>query len=701
MRWPWKTEGDEKPRRAPAEDEEFIRLALERFERSKSALESRREEYSEDARFVNVLGGQWNKSVRQHRENRGKPAHEFNELHTYVQQIVNRARQNRPQPRVDPGDSPASTETAEFLGGRLRHIQYASQADIAYDTAVDCAATGGWGVLAIEAEYVDGGALGGKPTFNQEPRIRRVLDPLTEYPDPSALEPDFSDAKFWFSRWWMDREEYQRKYHKDPIPWEKDASEDWASESQVCLAKYWTVDETPRRYIALSDGTEGYEDELEVPEGVQVVNEREDLQRQVMCHIIDGEKRLESTEWMGRWIPRIIVLGSEKVVDGQVLWISAVRFARGPQKLKNAYKSAIANLLQLASTAPWTGPKGMFRDARWRDAHLENYPFLEWDPVYTKDDQLIPAKPERNTYETPIQSLSAAAMQSSDDIKRSVGYSDAILQPSKADLSGVAVQRRQEGVNLTNFHFEDNLVRAQWHCARVVLDLDMALADSPRVLRARKEDGMTWSAPVTRQMDGGHVPQVQGWEGKPHHRLDVGSYDITITTGPGYATKLEQELDFLLEALRGNPQGWTLYADRIFSLLGYKDLEERARLALPPQIQQAMNDKAGNVPPQVRAQLLTLMQQNQQMRAALQQMLMKLQTKQVEQQGRLHVERLKAVKDVMVEGMRHDHEADLAVQEDRMEMIRHLTELLQASAAGPEEPPSGAAPAAAPAMPPQ
>jgi hypothetical protein len=74
------------------------------------------------------------------------------------------------------------------LEGHLRHIQYASQADVAYDGAVEYSASCGFGCYRITTEYVD------DETWAQEPRIKRILDPMTVYFDPDCQEPDFSDA---------------------------------------------------------------------------------------------------------------------------------------------------------------------------------------------------------------------------------------------------------------------------------------------------------------------------------------------------------------------------------------------------------------------------------------------------------------------------------------------------------------------------
>jgi hypothetical protein len=665
----------------PAKNDDLLVTARKRFDEAKSAWSEIREQYAEDSRFVNVLGGQWNKASKDSREGSGKPALEFNELHIYVQQVVNRARQDRPEPRVAPGDDEATDDGAEFLEGRLRHIQYASQADVAYDCAVEAAATGGFGFYGIETEYTDKDMVrGGKPSPNQEPRLFRILDPTAEYPDPNCLEPDFSDAKYWFSRQWIDRDEFKKKFKVDPIQWDKDST-DWATDSQVAIAQYWYVEETTRRYVWLSDGTEGYDDALTAEQkGVEVENEREVVEREVCCKLIDGEKVLKTIKWLGNWIPRVPVLGREVIVDGKKQYISIIRFAHDAQKLKNGFKSGIANLLGLSSTAPWIGYKGQFKDGKWRDAHTKNYAYLESELV-SLGGQIAPL-PQRNTYEAPIQSLSLAAMQAGDDIKRGVGYSDSVLQPSKAsDLSGVAISKRQNSVDLANFHFEDNLVRSQWHGARILLDLDMKLADTPRMMTSRKLDGTAVNTPVSTKNEDGTFGIVPGQENVPHLRFDIGRY--TITTGPNYNTKREEEREILLQSFQADPQLWTIFGDVLFKIMGYPDLEERAKMALPPQIQQAIANKGQQqIPPQIQAQMAQLMQQNAGFKQAIQQLVTIVKTKQIEAAGKLHVEQMKTAREVTLEGIKQRHEVGLEHQADVMEAIKHLMDMLHESELG-------------------
>jgi hypothetical protein len=56
-----------------------------------------------------------------------------------IRQVVNDARQNKPSIKVHPVDDKADVETAEVINGLIRNIEVSSNADVAYDTATECA----------------------------------------------------------------------------------------------------------------------------------------------------------------------------------------------------------------------------------------------------------------------------------------------------------------------------------------------------------------------------------------------------------------------------------------------------------------------------------------------------------------------------------------------------------------------------------
>ena len=64
-----------------------------------------------------------------------------------------------------------------------------SNADFAYDTAVEHTATFGFGAWRIKTDYES------EDSFNQIICIERITDPLSVYFDKNSVLPDYSDAR--------------------------------------------------------------------------------------------------------------------------------------------------------------------------------------------------------------------------------------------------------------------------------------------------------------------------------------------------------------------------------------------------------------------------------------------------------------------------------------------------------------------------
>ncbi len=153
-------------------DDEIIREAREAFELAADAEAENRREALDDLRFAR-LGEQWPEQVRRERELDGRPCLTINRLPAFIRQVVNDARQNKPGMIVHPVDSAADPATAEVLNGLIRHIEQSSDAEVAYDTALDFEVTGGFGYFRINSRYA------GDDTFDQDLAIERVANPFS------------------------------------------------------------------------------------------------------------------------------------------------------------------------------------------------------------------------------------------------------------------------------------------------------------------------------------------------------------------------------------------------------------------------------------------------------------------------------------------------------------------------------------------
>src|SRR5215469_10507090 len=617
----------------------YMTTMRKRYESAKTGWSHVREDYRLDARYASGdPTDQWAPDIKSDRDGQGIPALTFDRLNPMAMAIVNNTRKNRPQPQVIAGDD-GDPAVAEIIEGKMRHLQYVSRAEVAYSHAELCAIIGGWGFYEIEKDYVNKNPkYDGTMSYDKEPRVRRILDPMSSFPDPAVQEPDFSDADFWIIRYWFSRDKFRAEFGTEPLSWPfEEPNSDlsaWGDAKGVWVAKYYWVEHKTHKRILLWDGTEGREADLEndpalaeyrtedgkfPPEYINA--ERDEQETIVHCDYVDGEKILEENVINADWIPVIAVTGTEVVSEGERRFISAIRYKRDPQKFLNASVSGVAEAIGTANHAEYIGVEGSIRSKAWTDG--KRHRVLTYFP---KDITGQPAPPpQRDTFEPPIQALTAAMTMAIDGVKGADGYTDNVARPSQADISGVGVQRRQDQANLSNAHFEMNLVDAQWHGGRIMLQMLIRETDTPRKWQVRKEDGTQRQVAV---LGGDSDSLVPGMEDQPHYRVDQGEYGLDITTGPTYAAKAEQEIDTLLEILKNNPEMWPIYAPTVFKRLGFTDLEEIAQMAMPPQFQQAMQAKAQGMSPR-EAQLQT---QVQQMQAVIQHIASILQTKQVEQQ---------------------------------------------------------------------
>lgn len=193
----------------------LLREARARFKSAQDAESSQRNLMLDDLKFKS--GDQWPEQIKQRRESttqKGgpRPCLVVNKLSQYIHQVLNDIRQNQPSIRVRPVDDGADVEVAEVLQGLIRHIEDASSADIAYDTAADSAVSCGLGFFRICTEWAD-------PTaWSQDIVIKRIANPFSVYLDPNWKEPDGSDANWAFVCDMVPEEEYKALYPDSAHP---------------------------------------------------------------------------------------------------------------------------------------------------------------------------------------------------------------------------------------------------------------------------------------------------------------------------------------------------------------------------------------------------------------------------------------------------------------------------------------------------
>ena len=132
--------------KASRDPADVLATARSRLQTALSAYADSREDELDDLRFMAGSPDnqwQWPQDVLAMRGSvqgqtvNARPCLTINKLPQHVRQVTNDQRQNRPSGKVIPVDDKADIEVAEVFDGIVRHIEYISDADVAYDTACD------------------------------------------------------------------------------------------------------------------------------------------------------------------------------------------------------------------------------------------------------------------------------------------------------------------------------------------------------------------------------------------------------------------------------------------------------------------------------------------------------------------------------------------------------------------------------------
>jgi len=571
-------------------DDEIIRDAREAFELAADAEAENRREALDDLRFAR-LGEQWPAQIKRERDLDGRPCLTINRLPAFIRQVVNDARQNKPAIVVHPVDDAADPDTAEVFNGLIRHIEQSSDAEVAYDTALDFAVTAGFGYFRINTRYASDDG------FDQDLVIERVANPFSIYGDPDGTAADSSDWNSAFVVDTLPKAAFEARWKgADAVDWTADSyaslTSPWLEGDRVMVAEHWRREAVRRTIVALSDGQvveiAVYEKQKAMFDalGVTVVGRpRQVASHKVTQRILTGAEVLETVEWAGKFIPIVPVYGEELHVDGRRRLRGLVRDAKDPQRMFNYWRTTSTELVALAPKIPFIGRKGAFEtdSAKWATANTQTHAYIEYDG---------PEPPMRQGFAGPPAGAMAEAANAADDMKSIMGLYDASLGAPSNETSGRAILMRQREGDVSTFHYVDNLNRAMRHAGRILLDLIPKVYAAPRVVRVLGPDGQARAAPVNqpaRSAGAGQAqpdPTGQLRQIEKIYDLTVGKYDLTVRSGPSFTSRREEAANQMLELIRAYPAAAPVIGDLLAKNLdwpGADDVAQRLQAMLPPQ----------------------------------------------------------------------------------------------------------------------
>jgi hypothetical protein len=503
-------------------------------------------------------------------------------------------------------NSAANAKVADILTGIFKHIEVNSDADAAYDTAFEFAVRMGWGYWRVVTDYVR------EDSFDQEIYIKPIPNPFTVYFDPNSQMPDGSDAETCLITEVMSKKDFKAQYPNadDGANFNNrgtgDADADWIMKEDIRVAEWWYTERKKTKLLLLSDGTQVYKDDapdedILAAAGIMVVAERETMRKTIKWAKLTGMEVLEESTWAGKYIPIVPVYGQQIVVDDKRKKYGLVRMAKDPQRMYNYWRTALTESVALAPKAKWLLAEGQDEghENEWNLANVKATPVLRYKQ---KDIEGQPAPvPTRLQPEPPPAGIVEATSAINNDLQTVVGIFDP-NQFMQGNQSGKAIRGQQMQIDLSNFHYYDNLTRSLKQTGRIILDLIPKIYDKERVMRIIGYDNRPEMVTINQR-----IVDEQGAE-KILNDVTVGEYDVYMDTGPGYQSKRQEAVEAMIPLLQANPELFQAAGDLVFRNMDFPGADVIAdRLAAVNPMAQI--DEKADIPPQVQMQLMASQKQ--------------------------------------------------------------------------------------------
>ena len=569
---------------------EALRLSYE-FDRDN------RTQAIEDLRFV--AGFQWSDQARTERE--GRPIITINRSGQFIRQVANPIRQNMPTLKVEP-DGDDQQQMADLANGMLRRIQYNSSASHVYANAVEHMVACGIGWFRATSDYCD------DTSFDQEIKIKRIFNPLSVYPDPSALEPDRSDMTFAVVSEMWTTAAFEKKWPGKSVtgidaPNQSQGAQSapsiaWGTADSIRVGEFWQRKESSKKLHQMRDGSvvdmDSMPEELQQQVKPHIVNERQVKGYTVTMQMVSGVEILEETYTCPcKWIPLIPVIGAEIPLETGTYRHGLIRFQREPQMLHNYFMSVAAETLAAQPKSPFLAPAKLIERYKgiWDKHNTVPTPYLPYDP----DPGMPQLKPER-VFPPPLPNgLITMAQMLADDMKATTGIYDAALGAKSNETSGVAIDARTHQGDQATFHFVDNLEHGLEHLGRILLDMMPKVYDTQRTVKIRLPD----DTEQTRQLNQPTVGYQQDGQGEPQHGYDndmskMTFSNIQVILGPNFQSRRREAQTQLTALLQAVPEIAQIGGDiivRQYDFDGADDLADRLKAVLPPPVQAVLKDK--------------------------------------------------------------------------------------------------------------
>ena len=663
--------------------------AIDRYESIPQFERNQRGVAVEDLLFVHADDGQWDENAIEKRKNR--PRYTINRLSAALDQATGDQRQNRIDIKVRPVSGGADEDRAKILSGLIKNIESTSKAGNAYDAAFDEMIAGGYGGFRVVTEFND------DDTFEQDIKIKPICGATTSHwIDPAAKEYDKRDSMWQFLETDMQLSEYKLNYPDSQLAdWDTEqftkSNSSWLKGDVVRVAEYWVKTPVKRTIALLSDGRVINKDEEQkvidelAASGVTIVQERVVDSFKVESYLMNGVEVLKGPmEWAGKYIPLIPVYGKSNYIAGNTHTRGMVRTAKDPSRIYNYATSAAIEATALTPKDPiWITPaQAAGYEPRLAAFNERNDPFMLYNP-----DPKSPGAPQRTGAPAVQTALLSQIQQAALDIHSTTGIEPASLGNSPELKSGKAIQAQQAMGDRGKFIYDDNLVKSVEFCGEILIDLIPRIFDTPRIVRVMNLDGTSDTVDINQQsLDDFNQPIVDRQTGEQVivNDLTTGKYDISIQTGPAFATQRQESAQQLIELANGNETFGQVAIDLIAKNLNVLESDELTARVRKLMIKQGVVDPSeeeaeemGLNEPQAPDPAQTAMVDNVNMQT--EKLISDIEKQDAETQRTLIQAQTETIKgyETMVKAMKEQQDAGLSVGANEAELLNDQQAIIE------------------------
>lgn len=572
---------------------------------------------ADDLRFTSDEPfAQWDAQEASRRVSVGRPTVQIDQLGQFIHQVSNDIRQNTPTINVIPADDVANPETAEALSGRIKAIEYKSNAAAAYDMGADFAIKSSIGFIRVDHGYIN------NKSHLQELKIQRVVNPASIMIDPSSIESDGSDAKFGFVFEEISVKQFKRKWPKaTPMSFgDEKPSKAPLDQDKITIAEYFKIEDDAYESGLLDDGTSE-----PIAKGTKYKSTRMMSKPKVMRYKLAGEDVLEETTFPGDYIPLVPVYGEEAWIEGKRNLYSLIRKAKSPAMMYNALKSSETEILLKQQQAPVQAAVGQMRGFEEDWKHPDKAMVLYYHTTDVNGVNVPP--PERLQPPTVSAGFAQASIDAENNIRKTLGMYNAGVGKREGDASGVALKQLEMSGDVASLHFGDNLVRSITHVGKILVCALPYIEDTARIVQTiGKEDEMK---PIGIN---GALAEGQ----KQSFDFSKGAWDVRVVTGPAFTTQRQEAAQFYQETLKILPPEAAInmldLAFKYSDAPGAQAAAARLKKMVDPRFLDESEQPKDAENPQVAALSQQLQQLTMEAQQTIQQLQAELQSKQSEQQ---------------------------------------------------------------------